>query len=556
MRFILAFLFSLSPAIAQQGGGVVQIGAVTANNCVKWVSSNKITDAGATCGGGGGGSGTVTSVGQTFTGGLISVGGSPVTTSGTLALTVAGTSGGVPYFSGAATWASSATLTANALMIGGGAGAAPSTTTTGTGVLTALGSAVNGSGAISLTTNPVFNNPTLRDSNSLNVLTVNAVASAVNYFQMENAAAGGSVHLYAIGTDANIGIHLAPKGTGQVNIQDGTDTTKRIRFDPSGNGTGVITTLASGSTANRTLTLPDLTTTLAGLGLAQTFSAAQTFTSGIISNTLALGGATIGSDALGVTGSVSISGNTVLGSTAQLGWSDAFLTRKGAASIQIGGADAAAPVAQTISAQSVVAGTTNTAGANLTIKGSAGTGTGAGGSILFQYAAAGTTGSAQNAPVTALTLTGAGKLNVGDGAQSFIDTTNGKASFNSVQVTNGSGTNDPWVSIGNNVYLGVVIAGGTGVGFTGATKSTGFPDAVLARQAAAVVKVTDAAGTGAGYIRTQGVTVASLPSAATAGNGARGFVTDATATTFLSIVVGGGSNSVPVVSDGTNWLIG
>ena len=304
MRFILAFLFSLSPAIAQQGGGVVQIGADTANNCVKWVSSTKITDAGATCGGGGGGSGTVTSVGQTFTGGLISVGGSPVTTSGTLALTVAGTSGGVPYFSGAATWASSATLTANALMIGGGAGAAPSTTTTGTGVLTALGSAVNGSGAISLTTNPVFNNPTLRDSNSLNVLTVNAVASAVNYFQMENAATGGSVHLYAIGTDANIGIHLAPKGTGQVNIQDGTDTTKRIRFDPSGNGTGVITTLASGSTANRTLTLPDLTTTLAGLGLAQTFSAAQTFTSGIISNTLALGGATIGSNALAVTGNI------------------------------------------------------------------------------------------------------------------------------------------------------------------------------------------------------------------------------------------------------------
>ena len=86
-----------------------------------------------------GGSGTVTSVAQSFTGGLISVSGSPITTSGTLALTVAGTSGGVPYFSSASTWASSAALTANALMIGGGAGAAPSTTTTGTGVLTALG---------------------------------------------------------------------------------------------------------------------------------------------------------------------------------------------------------------------------------------------------------------------------------------------------------------------------------------------------------------------------------------------------------------------------------
>ena len=83
--------------------------------------------------------GTVTSVAQSFTGGLISVAGSPITTSGTLALTVAGTSGGVPYFSSASTWATSAALAASALVIGGGAGAAPATTTTGTGVVTALG---------------------------------------------------------------------------------------------------------------------------------------------------------------------------------------------------------------------------------------------------------------------------------------------------------------------------------------------------------------------------------------------------------------------------------
>ena len=50
-------------------------------------------------------------------------------------------------------------------------------------------------------------------------------------------------------------------------------------------------------------------------------------------------------------------------------------------------------------------------------------------------------------------------------------------------------------------------------------------------------------------------TVASLPSAASYPGG-RAFVTDATATTFLSTVAGGGSNKVPVVSDGTNWLIG
>lgn len=50
------------------------------------------------------------------------------------------------------------------------------------------------------------------------------------------------------------------------------------------------------------------------------------------------------------------------------------------------------------------------------------------------------------------------------------------------------------------------------------------------------------------------VTVASLPAAGTAGR--RSFVSDASATTFASIVAGGGTNKVPVYDDGTNWRIG
>ena len=65
------------------------------------------------------GSGTVTTVG--FTGGLISVA-NPTTTP---AFTVAGTSGGIPYFSSASTWASSGALGANLPVFGGGAGASP-----------------------------------------------------------------------------------------------------------------------------------------------------------------------------------------------------------------------------------------------------------------------------------------------------------------------------------------------------------------------------------------------------------------------------------------------
>lgn len=56
-----------------------------------------------------------------------------------------------------------------------------------------------------------------------------------------------------------------------------------------------------------------------------------------------------------------------------------------------------------------------------------------------------------------------------------------------------------------------------------------------------------------GAILSKVYTVATLP---TATNGLRAFVSNATATTFASTVAGGGSNKVPVYSDGTNWLIG
>lgn len=96
-----------------------------------------------------GSGGTVTTVG--FTGGLISVA-NPTTAP---AFTVAGTSGGIPYFSAASTWASSGALTASALVLGGGAGAAPTpmaslgTTTT---VLHGNAAGAPTFGAVTLTT--------------------------------------------------------------------------------------------------------------------------------------------------------------------------------------------------------------------------------------------------------------------------------------------------------------------------------------------------------------------------------------------------------------------
>jgi hypothetical protein len=51
-------------------------------------------------------------------------------------------------------------------------------------------------------------------------------------------------------------------------------------------------------------------------------------------------------------------------------------------------------------------------------------------------------------------------------------------------------------------------------------------------------------------------TVATLPSAATAGVGARSFVTDSVGAVWGTTVVGGGSNKLPVFCDGSNWLVG
>lgn len=58
------------------------------------------------------------------------------------------------------------------------------------------------------------------------------------------------------------------------------------------------------------------------------------------------------------------------------------------------------------------------------------------------------------------------------------------------------------------------------------------------------------------YIKVGGVAFANLPSASTAGAGARAFITDGNSATFNAVVAGGGANLVPVFSDGTDWRVG
>ena len=59
-----------------------------------------------------------------------------------------------------------------------------------------------------------------------------------------------------------------------------------------------------------------------------------------------------------------------------------------------------------------------------------------------------------------------------------------------------------------------------------------------------------------GVVKTTATTYSGLPLAGAAGAGARAFITDANTTTFLATVIGGGSNAVPVVSNGSTWIVG
>jgi len=149
-------------------------------------------------------------------------------------------------------------------------------------------------------------------------LLLSPIADSVNYVTIEPSATGSPPHIYAQGANTNIGLHLSPKGTGYVNIQDGADESKRIRFGASGNGIGMITTIESSSTASQTITLPNATTTLAGLAVAQTFSAANTFSSTV---SLTLGTDATSSSAGGtltVTGGAAVSKKLFVGTLLDL----------------------------------------------------------------------------------------------------------------------------------------------------------------------------------------------------------------------------------------------
>jgi hypothetical protein len=250
---------------------------------------------------------------------------------GIRAAIVAGTSGGVPAFTAAGTLASSAALAAGELVRGGGAGAVPSTS----GAATVTGA---------LTITPPVGGQALAIPN----VTQTTNAPVLNLAQTWNA--GG---VFFQGMQLNI-----------VNIASASNS--RV-FDFLVNSTSLMSLDTNGILSVNSFN-----------GAGGAFS------------TIAFHG-TVGSnanaavrDSLGfVVRAANVIGwvsNTNSGS----GTADLMLSRAAAATLQLGAANAAAPVAQTLQSQgSRGTADSNVGGANLTLRPGAGTGTGTASSLII-----------------------------------------------------------------------------------------------------------------------------------------------------------------------------
>lgn len=311
-----------------------------------------------------GGTGTVTSV--SFTGGLISVANATTTP----ALTVAGTSGGIPYFSSSSTWASSAALAANAIVIGGGAGAAPSTTTTGTGVLTALGVNVGSAGAF-VTFNGALGTPssgTLTNTTGLpegglsltDITTANTSTSAHGFFPKLTA---NSVY-YVNNSGALTALTVGASGT----VLTGNGTTSAPTWSaPATNGTVTSVSFTGGLISVATATTTPALTVAGTSGGIPYFSSASTWASSaaLAANAIVIGGGAGAAPSTTTTGTGVL---TALG--VNVGSAGAFVTFNGALGTPSSGTvtnltgTASININGTVGATTPAAGTFTTATAN------------------------------------------------------------------------------------------------------------------------------------------------------------------------------------------------
>ena len=193
-------------------------------------------------------SGTVTSVAASVPT-FLSISGSPITSNGTLAITLSGTA--LP-------------------VLNGGTG---TTTSTGSGnvVLSTSPTLVTPVlGAASATTMKLGNGGIL-DTNGNTILALNPQASAVNHLEIINQATGISPQIVGIGSDTNVGLTFVAQAAGLYEILT-TATSQQVNFQCGTSYAGQSYFTFPSTSANNTYTFPNATGTvqLSGSSLSGT----------------------------------------------------------------------------------------------------------------------------------------------------------------------------------------------------------------------------------------------------------------------------------------------
>lgn len=297
----------------------------------------------------------------------------------------------------------------------------------GVGTGTAI---VNGTPLVSYrNTDPTANNATTVAFINSNSAGFSALITAIN--EVQGASGSGSLHFvtFNAGTGTDV---MKVTSTGAVNITSPTQTTNIPALSASQTWNNVATTFTgmllnvtrtSAATASAEFRIQNAGTDVVRIGNMGGVPGVI-LGSGTSSTILQIdynsGTAELTTGASGVFRFGASNGDMFYSSIGYLGpvgtgaaltiapsfgaTKDLFMTRRGAANWSLGAADAATAVAQTLSTQSIVAGTSDTNGQDFSITGSTSTGTGTQGNILFKTGFATTTGSTVNTAATILTL--------------------------------------------------------------------------------------------------------------------------------------------------------